>query len=111
MKLIIRLLVNAFVIFLVANYLPAVTVDGFVSALVVALLLGVVNAIIKPVLTLLTLPITLITLGLFTLVINGLMVVLVDALVSGFSVDSFLWAIGFSLIISVISSIVNKLTN
>lgn len=108
--IIIRIIVNALAVYLASKLLPGIVIDGFVTALVVASVLGLVNTFIKPVLVILTLPINLVTLGLFTLVINALMVMLADGLIVGFSVASFLWAVLFSLVVSVISSILSKLT-
>jgi len=89
MNLIIRLLLNAAALLLVAYLVPGFSVDGFYAALIVAIILGIVNAIIKPILVLLTLPITILTLGLFTLVINALLIWFVSTIVKGFYVESF----------------------
>ncbi|MFA5776611.1 MAG: phage holin family protein [Patescibacteria group bacterium] len=109
MKFIIRLIINALAVYLTSNLLAGISIDGFVTAIVVAVVLGIVNTLVKPILLLLTFPINFLTLGLFTWVINALMVVLVDYIVPGFSVSSFLWALLFSLVLSVISSILNKM--
>ena len=101
MRFIISLLVNGLLVYLAAEILPGVSVAGYMEAILVALLLGFVNFFIKPILTILTLPITLITLGLFLLVINGAMVLLVDWLLSGFSVDGLMWAIIFTIILAI----------
>ncbi len=95
---------------LTAYLLPGVHVEHYGYALLVALLLAIVNAVIKPVLVILTIPITFVTLGLFLLVINALMILLVDWLVPGFEVDGFWWALGFSLILSLFNSLFNDLT-
>lgn len=88
-------------IVMVADYLiPGVHVDDFITALAVALVLGIVNALIKPAILLLTLPVTMITFGLFVFVINALLVLLVSAVVPGFKVDNFWWALAFSLVVS-----------
>jgi len=107
---IFRLIVNALAVYITSMLLPGITLDGYVTAIIVAIVLGVVNTLVKPVLILLTLPINLLTLGLFTWVINALMVLLVSYLVPGFYVDSFTWALLFSLVLSLISSFLNKLT-
>jgi len=84
MKFLLRLLVNMVTIMIIAYFFPGlIRVDGWVSALGAAFLLGIVNAIIRPIFVLLTLPLTLLTLGLFLLVINGLMLCLVAGLVGG----------------------------
>lgn len=106
--LIIRLVVNALAVYLTSKLLPGIMVDDFVTAIIVAIVLGLVNTFIKPVLMLFTLPINLLTLGLFTWVINALMVMLVDYFVPGFAVDSFIWAILFSFVVTTIASILNK---
>lgn len=107
LELLANWLVNAIVIIVAAYLLPGVHVATFVAALWAALVLGVINAILKPILVLLTLPINILTLGLFTFVINALLVLLATHIVSGFRVDSFWWALLFSLIVSIIHSILN----
>lgn len=109
MKLILHLLISGFAVFVASYILPGIKVDGFVTALIVAVVLGVINTFIKPIIVLLTLPINLITLGLFTIIINGALVLLTSAIVKGFFVENFLWAILFSLLVSVLSSFLNKL--
>lgn len=100
MRLLISLLVNGLLVYLCAEILSGVGIDGYFDAVIVALLLGIVNFFVKPVLTLLTLPITILTLGLFLLVINGAMVLLVDWMLDGFYVDGWIWAIVFALVMS-----------
>lgn len=109
MRLLIRLLANALAVFIAAYVLPGVAVDGPLTALIVAVVLGVVNTFLKPILVILTLPITFVTLGLFLLVINGALVLLVGELVPGFVVDGFLWALLFSLVVSLVGSFLNAL--
>ena len=110
MMFIIRLILNALAVYLTANLLEGVSLDSFITAIIVAVVLGIVNTLIKPVLLLLAFPINLLTFGLFAWVINALMILLVDYLVPGFSVASFIWALLFSLVLSVISSVLNKFT-
>lgn len=105
MQFLINLLISSFAVFASARIIPGVVIENFTSSIVVAIILGVVNAVIKPILIILTLPINILTLGLFSLVINALMVLLVDALVPGFAVDGFLTAILFSIVLSVISTV------
>ncbi|MCB0567579.1 MAG: phage holin family protein [Phaeodactylibacter sp.] len=109
MRFIISLLVNGLLVYLAAEILPGVSVAGYMEAILVALLLGFVNFFIRPILTILTLPITIITLGLFLLVINGAMVLLVDWLLSGFSVDGLIWAIIFTIILAIFNFITGGL--
>lgn len=103
MAILINWLLAALAIMATAYLLPGVSLSGFVPALVTALLLGLVNAFIKPVLLLLTLPINILTLGLFTLVINALLIMLIAKLVPGFQVQSFWWALVFSVVLTVIN--------
>jgi putative membrane protein len=104
MFFLIRLVINMVAILIIAYLFPRVVrVDGFWTALVAAFLLGIVNAILRPVLVFLTLPITILTLGLFLLVINGLMLWLVSALVRGFYVNGFWGAVLGSVLISIVS--------
>jgi putative membrane protein len=102
--LLVNLVVSTLAVLISAYILPGVKVDGFLTAVVVAVILGVVNMFIKPVLIFLTLPLTILTLGLFTFVINALLILLVSSIVPGFKVDGFLWALIFSLVLSVVSS-------
>jgi putative membrane protein len=92
---------------IVARILPGVTVDNYFSALMVAIVLAFLNAIVKPVLTILTIPITVLTLGLFLLVINALIIIFAERLVNGFHVDGFLPALFFSIILSLFTGILN----
>ncbi|MFN4212862.1 MAG: phage holin family protein [Microgenomates group bacterium] len=103
MKLLINLLINGFTVFVTAYFLKGVHLDNFLTAIIVSVVLGIVNTVIKPVLSLLTLPLNILTLGLFNFILNGLMILLVDAVVPGFSVDSFWWAILFSLVLSAVN--------
>uniref|UniRef100_C6E896 Phage holin family protein n=1 Tax=Geobacter sp. (strain M21) TaxID=443144 RepID=C6E896_GEOSM len=107
MTLLIKWLVNALAIGITAYLLPGVAVSGFFAALVAALVLGLVNVLIRPLLLLLTLPINILTLGLFTLVINALMVMLAAAIVPGFSVRGFWWALLFGLVLAIVNYILN----
>lgn len=109
MPLLINWLASALVVIIASYLLPGVHVDSFMTALLVALVLGILNVLLKPLLILLTLPITIITLGLFTLVINALLILLVDMLVPGFTVDGFWWAVLFSLLIALINMITGQL--
>lgn len=105
MKLYIaRILISAVVILFLGWLLPGVEVYGSWQALVAALVLSLINAFLRPVLLVLTFPVTVFTLGLFYFVINALMVLLADAFVDGFSVDGFWWALLFSLLLSALNS-------
>jgi len=104
MNWIVRFLLNGLAVVLTAYLLPGVSVEDYWTALIVALVLSIANVILKPILIILTIPITVVTLGLFLLVINALMILLVDYLVAGFLVDGFWWALLFSLILSLFNS-------
>ncbi len=104
MNLLLRWLFSAVAIMITAYVLPGVALTGFIAALMVALVLGLLNVFIKPILLLLTLPLTIVTLGLFSFVINALLVLLASVLVPGFVVRSFWWALLFSLILSIVTS-------
>ncbi|RZJ52521.1 MAG: phage holin family protein [Flavobacterium sp.] len=109
MKIILRLLVTAALVLLIANILSGVYVASFGTAVIVALVLGLLNLFIKPILVILTLPVTVITLGLFLLVINAIIIWLCTNIVGGFKVDSFWTALIFSIILSILQSITYKI--
>ncbi|MEK7168562.1 MAG: phage holin family protein [Patescibacteria group bacterium] len=107
-SILINWIVSAMVVFSIAYILPGATVVDFTAALVVALALGVINALLKPVLLILTLPINILTLGLFTFVLNALLIILVSNIVPGFTVDGFLAAFVFGIVLSVVNAVVNN---
>ena len=108
MNILMRIIVTSIIAFGLSYVLDGIKFDSFWSAIIVAVVLAILNAIIKPILILLTLPITLVTFGLFLFVINALIIFLADKLVSGFSVDGFWWALLFSLLLSLVSSLLYK---
>ena len=107
MRFLARLLLNGIAILIAAWLLPGLHVSGTLAALVAGAILGFVNAIVRPVLFFLTLPLTLLTLGLFIFVVNALCLGLTAALVPGFTIDGFWWAVIGALLISVVSWILN----
>ena len=109
MKLITKLLLNAIAVFIIAYFLKGVSVDSYITALIVAIVLSVLNLFVKPVLIVLTLPITIVTLGLFLLIINALIILLADKLIDGFSVSSIWIAVLFSILLSVLQSVLHSL--
>ncbi|RMA56668.1 phage holin family protein [Ulvibacter antarcticus] len=109
MKLILRLFLTAVAVIILAYVLPGVGVEGFTSAVIVAVVLALLRAIVKPVLVFLTLPVTIITLGLFLLVINACIILMADYFVDGFTVTNFWWALLFSLLLSFLQSILYSL--
>lgn len=107
--MLLRLLVNAVSIYLTAYLLEGVIVNNFFYAIGVAILLAIVNTVLRPILVVLTIPITILTLGLFLFVINVLMILLVDWMVEGFYVQSFLWALIFGIVVFFINVILNAI--
>ena len=104
MKIIIRVLVNAIALWLTALILPAFNLTGdILGILVVAIIFGLVNAFIRPIVKLFTLPINLLTLGLFTLVINALLIMLAASIVPGFAVQGFWWALLFGIVLAIVN--------
>ena len=109
MRLLLGWAINAAALFLLPYLVPAVHIKSFVTALVVALVIGLLNTFIRPVLFILTLPITIVTLGLFTLVLNGLMFWIASRFVAGFNIGGFWWAVLAALIYSIISWAISSL--
>ena len=105
MKFLIRILLTGIVVLLLANFLPGVAVTGYITAVIVAVVLALLNLIVKPILVLFTLPVTIVTFGLFLLVINAVIILLVDAFIGGFVVDGFWVALIFSLLLSIVQAI------
>lgn len=109
MHFILKILLTALAAIIAAYILPGVYMAGFGTAIIVALVLALLNTFIKPLLIILTIPITLLTLGLFLLVINVIIIKLADYLVAGFSVSNWFYALLFSFIVSFFSSVLDKL--
>lgn len=97
------ILINSVAVFITAYILRGVYIKSFFTAIGVAILLAIVNTFLKPVLVFLTLPITVLTLGLFIIVINALLLMLVDAMVEGFKIKSFSWAVIMSVVLAVVN--------
>lgn len=108
MRFIMRIIVTSIVAFGLSYLLSGIEIDSFWTAIIVAIVLAILNAIIKPLLIILTLPITILTLGLFLFVINALIILLASHFVPGFRVDGFWWALLFSLLLSLVTSILYK---
>ena len=109
MKLILRILLSALAVIVLSNVLPNVSVDSYITAIIVAIVLSLLNFIVKPILVILTLPVTIITFGLFLLMINAIIILLADKLIDGFAVDGIWWALLFSLLLSFLQSILFSL--
>ena len=108
MNFIMRIVVTSIVAFGLSYILSGVHIDTFWTAIVLALVLAILNAIVKPILFVITIPITLLTLGLFYFVLNALMIILADKFIKGFAVDGFWWALLFSLLLSIVTSVLSK---
>lgn len=102
-------LISVLAVYVTAWILPGVHLNGFWSSVGLTLVLALLNTLVKPILVLFTIPVTILTLGLFLLVIDALIVMLASRLLSGFSVDNFWWAILYSVILSLVSSIFNSI--
>lgn len=111
MKFILKLLLTAVLVILLSYVLPGVKTDGFLTAVLVALALSVLNFIVKPILVVLTLPVTVITLGIFLLFINAFIIMIADWLVSGFEVENIWYALIFALLLAIARSILFKATD
>ena len=109
MKTIIKLLITALVAYFLSRILSGVQVADFTSAIIFAIVLGLLNLVVKPILQLFSLPITIITLGLFSLVINALITLLAAHFTDGIHVDGFWWAFIFSIALSIITSILESI--
>ena len=109
MKFLAQLIISALAILVSTAILPGVKIDSVLTGILVAAVLSLLNILVKPILIILTIPITLVTLGLFLLVINALMIMLAGKLVPGFFVSGFWAALFFSIILSIITSIFNQL--
>lgn len=108
MNLLIRLFLSSLAVFIGAILLPGVALDSFVDAIWVAVVVGLLNVFVRPILIILTIPATILTLGLFLFVINALIIWMASNMLSGFEVENFWWALLFSLVLSVINALFNS---
>lgn len=109
MKTILKILLTAVAVMILAYLLPGVGVASYWAAILVAVVLALLRLIVKPILVFLTFPITIVTLGLFLLVINAVIILLADYFVKGFAIENFWWALGFSILLSILQSILFSL--
>jgi putative membrane protein len=109
MRILVAFIINIIAVLVTSYILPGIHLRSFWTALWVAIVLGIVNAILRPIIFILTLPINILTLGLFSFIIMGLLVYLVSVIVPGFKVDNFWWAILFALIVAIINWILWKI--
>lgn len=108
MRIILNWFISALALLVAAYIIPGVTVDNFTAALVAVVVLALINAIIKPILIVLTLPVNILTLGLFTLVINAVLILLAARIVPGLHVRGFWWALLFSIVLTLVNSVFGK---
>jgi len=111
MRFLIRMLISTIAIMVTSYLLPGVTLDSFAAALATALLIALLNTLVKPVLIILTIPVTLITFGLFLLVINASIIMMASNLLKGFHVDGFWYALLFSIILSGITGVMESMVS
>lgn len=107
MHLLLRLIINAIVLYLIALYVPGFHISGFLAAVIAAIIFGLVNAVIRPIVLLLSLPATILTLGLFVIIVNALMFWLTVWITPGFKVDGFVPALIGGIIMTIVSLITN----
>ncbi len=105
MKLLMKIVFSSILVMFLSNVMNGVHVDNFTTSIIVAVVLGLLNIFVKPILVLFTLPVTVFTLGLFLLVINALLILLCAKIVGGFRVDSFFTALIFSIVLSLLQSV------
>lgn len=110
MSMLIAIIISTIAVLVTGYILPGIKVDNVITALVVAVVLGFINAFIRPILILLTLPINILTLGLFTFVIMAFCVLLASWIVPGFMVNGFWWALAFAVVFAVLNNFLSALT-
>jgi len=109
MKIFLNLLISTLAVLITAYVIPGVVLSAYLTAIILVVVLGVLNMVVKPILVLLTLPINVVTLGLFTFIINALLVFFTSKLVSGFTIDSFFSGLIFSIALSLVNGFLNSL--
>ena len=108
-SLILNIIISSIAVYFTAWLLPGISIKSYGTAIVIAIVLGILNAILKPILQVISFPITILTLGLFLLVINTVIILITSALVTNFHVDNFWWALLFSVIVSIVTSILDSI--
>jgi putative membrane protein len=109
MNYILKILLSAIAVFVLSNLVPGITIESYTTAIIVAIVLGLLNTLIRPILIFFTIPLTIVTLGLFLLVINASMVLLADYFINGFSASGLFSALLFSILLSLTQSVLYKL--
>lgn len=107
MNFIVKLVLSSFSVILAGWILNGVHINNYLTSLLVAFVLAILNIILKPILIFLTIPVTIVTFGLFLLVINALIALIASNIVPGFHIESFWWAVGFSIIVSIVNYLIN----
>lgn len=110
MNILTKLLLSSIGVIIASYLIPGVYVDGFLTAVIIAVLLSLMNVTVKPLLILFTIPLTILSLGLFLLVINAVIILIASEIVPGFTVSSFWWALVFSLVLSLINSLLTDIS-
>ncbi|WP_378185660.1 phage holin family protein [Aquimarina sp. W85] len=111
MRFLVKIILSALAVMVLAEILPGVAVVNYISAILVALVLAILNAVLRSILIVLTLPVTILTLGLFLLIINSAIILIADHFVGGFNVEGWLWALIFSILLSIFQSVLYSLLN
>ena len=109
MNILLNVLISSLAVLITARFLSGVSIKDFGTAVLVAVVLGIANSVLAPILLILTLPINILSLGLFTFVIIGVLVQFVAAVVPGFHVASFWWALGFAFVLAIVNSFLHAL--
>jgi len=109
MKFLIKILITSLAVLFTSKILPGISIDNYTTAILVALVIAFLNIFLKPLLVLLTIPVTVLTLGLFLLVINAFIILITSELINGFNVNGFWWALLFSIILSITTSILERI--
>ncbi len=110
MNFFLKVILSSVAVLIVSYLLPGVYIEDFFAALILAIVLAILNGLVKPILIIFTIPLTFVTLGLFLLVINAVIILMADGLVSGFYVDGFWWALFFSILLSITNSLLSDLS-
>ncbi|TGE04059.1 phage holin family protein [Hymenobacter fodinae] len=111
MGFILKFLLSAIITYVLAKFLPGSHIGGFSDAIILVIVLAILNAVVKPILKIIGFPITILTLGLFLLVINALIVMMASYLLSGFEVDGFVSALIFSVVLSLVTAVVDLIVD
>ncbi len=109
MNLIINLLITAISAYLLEQVLPGIHIEGFSTAIILAIVLGVLNIVVRPILRIFGLPLTILTLGFFSLVINAVVFLIADYFIDGMKIDGFWWAFLFSILLSIVTSVLSSI--